>query len=1435
MDDIKEKNRRLEFAQQRSENESEMYDGPLPDKDAELAASNRVEEQLAEIAEAPAENAEIETVEDIDGDGETSLRFDSMGNPIIAEAEGTGSSDTFITQQMIEASDRQLLLQSTQTTVQQQASDTKADADRIAPEYIKTSTLLKEPTGNLAKDAARNIKARKAAAKYFTGKGIAGLQEGIIKLAEDISTKGLKTDLEVTYAYAWAKSNLSDSSLNTLGNSVRAFDGLKTNPLLARAMLTSSASLLPDVLESLKAGNLKQALKQLASNSGNPTITKVVNALSMGVGTTKVIVEPGLKNESGEVVAGLFDPKTNTIRLNSDLTLSNHVLIHEVVHAVTSHELANKSSPNTKQLLNLFESLKGRLDTAYGATNLDEFVAEAFSNPKFQSKLAQFYASGEKIPLLVRFWNTVTNIVRKLLGIPAKPLGSAKDLVDSVVAKLISPAPEYRDATNMFLEVAEGNEKGVLNKLGQWVKGDVSPEDIAYTNGWMITATSKSRRLALSFLPLNAISDLIKDSLPGLHAAAESLNKVIQEKSGMRSKYLLKVRDTAQVLDEMFKGKDAAKKIFNELVTQSTLVGVDPTKPRSAYENNEEKIKEYDKLHTELWSKIPKNDREVVRKAYTTLRDAYDQVFQELRDTMDKRLDEIKDDKLRDSFKQVILKELLDSKKLDPYFPLYRKGDYWLVYNAIEPYTGKPVTYKEAYESRAERDRARKLVENDVTRKEKLAKAGNKGVVPILESEDLVDENNRRKRVDVNSSFAYALLGDIRQQAEANLKTVRANTYAEAIADGKTEVQAQDEAIAIVDRMIVTQKALDKTVLEALLNAMPERSLARAFSKRGGVQGFEQDAIQVFRDRMPNFVSQITNIAYDNAFSSATKEITEASLADGKDGKQIYAADVANNLLEYVKFARDPQLATWSRALKSASFGMTLGFNLSSVLVNVSNLPIVVLPYLGGKYGYRNAYNAMQNARKLYFQTGTRRSLVGFTNAVGGKTLGGPSLTNIDFTDSKNVPEDFKKYEQLAYLMEARGQANRSTVADALDFDDPSNSTWSKVNALQGALFHQGERLNRQITAMASYDLYLEKAKEGGKKLEKEDYVAAAEYALEATELTNSGAQLETAPRISQNNLGSLLMMYKRFGISMYYLQFKMAKEALKNADPEVRKQAKKQIIGLFVSSGLMAGIQGMPLVGVVLALANMFLLDDEDDDAESIAASYFGEGMWSGAINAVTGLDIAPRIGMTNLVYRSLPNQEQDSLILSAMETLGGPAFGVASRMEDGAKLIADGEIWRGTEKMLPAAISNGFKSIRYGVEGATTLRGDPIMEDINPWNIIGQLFGFAPAGYTQQLELNAKDKRVDRNIVAHGTDLRRQYYMAMRNGDSDEMFKVIGEMAEYSARHPEVAITAKQIRNSIAQHRVTDEMTRQTGGVTFSSRRIAKILADRAEYDED
>ena len=95
-----------------------------------------------------------------------------------------------------------------------------------------------------------------------------------------------------------------------------------------------------------------------------------------------------LLNDEDIPVAGLYDPKTDTIKLDAEEGLNLHVLLHEAVHAATSHVIDNKSHPVTKQLTELYNNVKDSLDTAYGAQSLDEFVAEAFSNPEFQQKLA---------------------------------------------------------------------------------------------------------------------------------------------------------------------------------------------------------------------------------------------------------------------------------------------------------------------------------------------------------------------------------------------------------------------------------------------------------------------------------------------------------------------------------------------------------------------------------------------------------------------------------------------------------------------------------------------------------------------------------------------------------------------------------------------------------------------------------------------------------------------------------------------------------------------------------------------------------------------------------------------------------------------------------------------------------------------------------------
>jgi hypothetical protein len=139
-------------------------------------------------------------------------------------------------------------------------------------------------------------------------------------------------------------------------------------------------------------------------------------------------------------VAGLYDPKTDTIKLDAEEGVNLHVLLHEAVHAATSHVIDNKSHPVTKQLTELYNNVKDSLDTAYGAQSLDEFVAEAFSNPEFQQKLAAINPKGEPITAWQRFTHAIRNFVRSLMGKDTKGMGTALDASDSLINTILSPA-----------------------------------------------------------------------------------------------------------------------------------------------------------------------------------------------------------------------------------------------------------------------------------------------------------------------------------------------------------------------------------------------------------------------------------------------------------------------------------------------------------------------------------------------------------------------------------------------------------------------------------------------------------------------------------------------------------------------------------------------------------------------------------------------------------------------------------------------------------------------------------------------------------------------------------------------------------------------------------------------------------------------------------
>ena len=117
--------------------------------------------------------------------------------------------------------------------------------------------------------------------------------------------------------------------------------------------------------------------------------------------------------------------------------------------------------------------------------------------------------------------------------------------------------------------------------------------------------------------------------------------------------------------------------------------------------------------------------------------------------------------------------------------------------------------------------------------------------------------------------------------------------------------------------------------------------------------------------------------------------------------------------------------------------------------------------------------------------------------------------------------------------------------------------------------------------------------------------------------------------------------------------------------------------------------------------------------------------------------------------------------------------------------------EWYRGFVAMAPAAIKNGLKSIRYyRDEGAETIAGDKIIGDLHR-TPRAQFFGFTPAEYSRQLEINADAKGSQIAAVKRGTKLLNMYFRALFEGDKGTVADLLDAVAKYNRDHPENPIT--------------------------------------------
>jgi hypothetical protein len=1163
----------------------------------------------------------------------------------------------------------------------------------------------------------------------------------------------------------------------------------------------------PMITSILGEGNLKSALNVLASGTDNIRVSAIAKALAKNMGNTKVVLTSDLTDADGVQVSGQFDPRTNTISINSSRPINNHVLLHESTHALTSATLANKSHPVTKQLTTLFNNVKDKLGDEYGTISLDEFVAETFSNPIFQRKLSTIHVNRQPASAFQRFMNTVSNMLRRLVGINPKQadaLSTANELIEGILA----PSPEFRDANQLYLDTSiPSRAAAALNNMTSdtvtYLKGNNRYNYIQDGRNWLGSKIPLIVKKAwLSLQPVNILTELSESRIPG----ATQLNTIINNMSSTLRKRNESLDPLIRDLKAFRKSNPKAYTILQSLIPNATYERIDPriAKFEDAYGHKKGSdrynLEEGKQIHAELrrqYAQLGKRGQDMYKIITNTFETSLADVMNAVEANLAVTIANAEGQKrVKDK-----LAELLNQERgtIKPFAPLTRAGRHRLKYTALDPKTNNVEVYVEYFNTVGDREKAKvKLQEYNEKSLGRLP-ANDPRIAQIKKAQ--MEEGTNTSTIDYRNapkgSFVYRVF-EILEKEGADKTTIN-------------------------------------KVVDLALDSMPERSFIQSFRERKDVRGFLGDAtptgiagtafdlVDMVQTKGRDYNRQLVQMEYGAKIQKFQREVLEEPLpAETTDATTTLYKDRINRV---ANFAKSPDIPRLSQQLTAAGYAMTMGLNISSAAITTFDVFMSSVPRMAGRYGDVDTARAVGRATAILAKSPKTKmvKVMGpdgkMTNREVNTGVAGFSIGNYDYEKLKGMSDkdiqeagmtkeqhqNLLDLETLSEIAKDNAQINQSLNQEEIDMGN-AKELMQKVNVFSSFLFHHAERYNREVAMTSNYMLELKRLRKNPTKEEKglsdaQKQERAATMSIKETEFTLGSTASAGRPIAAQSAIGNVLMLFKRFAMSKYHMMATMTNDAFQAGGDattkENRRIAQHQLARFLITTGLLTGVAGMPMMGAIGEIYDLFA-DDEDDDFDAMMRKTVGEGFYKGLVNTALGAEVSSRISMNSLLYRPPIIEKDQPAIYTLLEQLGGPVVGLYISGEDGVKQIAqainEGDLFsdktvRGLERMAPAAVRNVIKGYKQATTGeVTTRRGDAVVEDINLMQALLQTAGFTNADLVAQYDYNRNELRKRKTLGADRQRLLRDFNMAITqeliNGDRKAFQEALSAIQEYNRK---------------------------------------------------
>jgi hypothetical protein len=819
-------------------------------------------------------------------------------------------------------------------------------------------------------------------------------------------------------------------------------------------------------------------------------------------------------------------------------------------------------------------------------------------------------------------------------------------------------------------------------------------------------------------------------------------------------------------LNPLFKGAKEFRTDFENLIYTSTVARIDPSNP---------KAKEKDARVTELYNKVGPKGQEMYRQ----LKQYYENLVDLYSDLLDDQVKAIQGmtPAAKENLMKVLRQTFETGARISPYFPLVRRGDYWL---RISEKVGKETVQAfYMFESVGERDQyAAQLAA------EKL---------------DSVENMKDNGTLDMDNTIA----------------SLRATTYASS--DMLTEIfDAIDQEKFDSPQ---AKEALKDAIYQVYLNTMPEQKFRSQFIHRKDRAGFSTDVLRnigttaastsmhlaklKYSPLLRNALSAANDVAktspYLSPFVAEAKERVALALEGGKPGLGDAVAGVAN---------------------KASFFWFLSGA--SSALIQPASLYISALPILAANHN--NAIAAGKELGKMLTYINqysvTRENPDGTTSLVAPSIVNNKSLSDLERNAIRQMSQ--RGVTQSTYASEVYGYKSIPTTQASTVLGKTKELGAEAADLLVGSLMHNTERLTREAVYLASYRLGVKRGL---------SHDAAINQAVDDVNESLGNYDVTNRPRFMQQGIGKVLTQFKMFPLHVTMIMATNFVKMLPILNKEGKKAAATKFFGTYLTAGSLAGLAGIPafssIAGVITEVMKAIQGEDADDELKDLDPNtYFryvllpeklghimigdvslADLLGSGVANAITGTAIGERVGVNDLWGRDTKEAKTNREgMLAYVTDKMGPSVSLGLSVADAFDAFAVGDDVKAWDKLSPAAIRNIRYAMRLADEGIKDSKGNEVVpaDDISTGRFIAQVIGFRPEEVARMADINYRLTGAQIKIQNEQTRLMTSAKVAIRSQDDkgfDKFEQVMEDIDKFNERHPTFPIDTGQVMDNIAE----------------------------------